>query len=124
MPRDVITPVTRNLDLGNGCTLYLGAPRFLIFAGATALLGALTHWVIMRPLRRASSLIRVIATLGVLRREGVPIPSFELPDAEMRCYRALEAEHGPLAHARYNALLREMVSFCNACHLFRQENAT
>ncbi|MDG2114511.1 MAG: ABC transporter permease, partial [Actinomycetota bacterium] len=32
----------------------------------SAVLGALTHWVIMRPLRRASSLIRVIATLGVL----------------------------------------------------------
>ncbi len=32
----------------------------------SAFLGALTHWVIMRPLRRASSLIRVIATLGVL----------------------------------------------------------
>jgi hypothetical protein len=32
----------------------------------SALLGALTHWVIMRPLRRASSLVRVIATLGVL----------------------------------------------------------
>ena len=29
-------------------------------------LGGLTHWVIMRPLRRASSLVRVIATLGVL----------------------------------------------------------
>jgi sulfate-transporting ATPase len=32
----------------------------------SALLGMLTHWVIMRPLRRASSLLRVIATLGVL----------------------------------------------------------
>lgn len=32
----------------------------------SALLGVLTHWVIMRPLRRASTLIRVIATLGVL----------------------------------------------------------
>ncbi len=32
----------------------------------SALLGILTHWVIMRPLRRASSLVRVIATLGVL----------------------------------------------------------
>ncbi len=31
-----------------------------------ALLGALTHWVVMRPLRRSSSLVRVIATLGVL----------------------------------------------------------
>jgi sulfate-transporting ATPase len=32
----------------------------------SALLGALTHWVVMRPLRRSSSLVRVIATLGVL----------------------------------------------------------
>lgn len=32
----------------------------------SSLLGVLTHWVIMRPLRRASTLIRVIATLGVL----------------------------------------------------------
>ena len=32
----------------------------------SALLGVLTHWVIMRPLRQASSLVRVIATLGVL----------------------------------------------------------
>ena len=32
----------------------------------SAVLGGLTHWVIMRPLQRASSLIRVIATLGVL----------------------------------------------------------
>jgi ABC-type branched-subunit amino acid transport system ATPase component/branched-subunit amino acid ABC-type transport system permease component len=31
-----------------------------------AFLGALTYWVVMRPLRRASSLVRVIATLGVL----------------------------------------------------------
>jgi ABC-type branched-subunit amino acid transport system ATPase component/branched-subunit amino acid ABC-type transport system permease component len=32
----------------------------------SALLGALTHWMVMRPLRRSSSLVRVIATLGVL----------------------------------------------------------
>ena len=32
----------------------------------SAFLGGLTHWVVMRPLRRASSLVRVIATLGVL----------------------------------------------------------
>ena len=34
--------------------------------GVSALLGVLTHWLIMKPLRRASSLVRVIATLGVL----------------------------------------------------------
>ena len=33
----------------------------------SAFLGILTHWVIMRPLRTASSLVRVIATLGDLR---------------------------------------------------------
>jgi len=38
----------------------------LVGVGLSALLGVLTHWVIMRPLRRASSLVRVIATLGVL----------------------------------------------------------
>ena len=32
----------------------------------SAFLGVLTHWVVLRPLRRASSLVRVIATLGVL----------------------------------------------------------
>jgi len=41
-------------------------PSALMGVALSALLGVLTHWVIMRPLRRASSLIRVIATLGVL----------------------------------------------------------
>ncbi len=41
-------------------------PAALLGVALSALLGALTHWVIMRPLRRASSLVRVIATLGVL----------------------------------------------------------
>ena len=41
-------------------------PAALVGVGLSALLGVLTHWVIMRPLRRASSLVRVIATLGVL----------------------------------------------------------
>ncbi len=45
---------------------------FLVAAAAgvalSALLGALTHWVIMRPLqrKRASTLVQVLATLGVL----------------------------------------------------------
>ena len=43
---------------------------FLLAATAgivwSAFLGVLTQWVVMRPLRRASSLVRVIATLGVL----------------------------------------------------------
>ena len=38
----------------------------LVGIGASAFLGVLTHWLIMKPLRRASSLVRVVATLGVL----------------------------------------------------------
>lgn len=38
----------------------------LVGVALSAFLGVLTHWVIMRPLRKASSLVRVIATLGVL----------------------------------------------------------
>jgi branched-subunit amino acid ABC-type transport system permease component len=38
----------------------------LVGIALSAFLGVLTHWVIMRPLRNASSLVRVIATLGVL----------------------------------------------------------
>lgn len=38
----------------------------LVGVAASAFLGVWTHWWIMKPLRRASSLVRVIATLGVL----------------------------------------------------------
>ncbi|MEJ7799246.1 MAG: branched-chain amino acid ABC transporter permease/ATP-binding protein [Ilumatobacter sp.] len=41
-------------------------PAAVVGVALSAALGVLTHWVIMRPLGRASSLIRVIATLGVL----------------------------------------------------------
>ncbi|MGZ4724163.1 MAG: branched-chain amino acid ABC transporter permease, partial [Ilumatobacteraceae bacterium] len=47
----------------NGMPFLISA---IIGIAWSAFLGALTHWVIMRPLRRASSLVRVIATLGVL----------------------------------------------------------
>ena len=60
-----IAGVFMQWELQNGA----GWP-FLLSAVAgvawSAFLGALTHWVVMRPLRRASSLVRVIATLGVL----------------------------------------------------------
>ena len=38
----------------------------LVGVALSAFLGVLTHWWVMKPLRRASSLVRVIATLGVL----------------------------------------------------------
>lgn len=55
-------------------------------------------------------LVSIAAPL--LRRLGFPIR--EVPDAEIALYELLQAEHGDAAHARYNALLRELVSFQRA----------
>ena len=41
-------------------------PSALVGVALSAFLGVWTHWWVMKPLRRASSLVRVIATLGVL----------------------------------------------------------
>jgi hypothetical protein len=50
-----------------------------------------------------------------LRREGVPVPATTIADADLRLYRLLERAHGGLAHARYLARLRQIVSFADAC---------
>jgi len=42
------------------------APSFVIGVASAAALGTLTHVLVMRPLRRASPLVRLVATLGVL----------------------------------------------------------
>src|SRR5580698_7759594 len=50
-------------------SVHNGAPFIVGLLGgvlASALVGALTHLLIMRQLRRASPLARVVATLGVL----------------------------------------------------------
>lgn len=53
-----------------------------------------------------------------LRREGVPVSVVE-SDPEQRLYDRLEQSEGDLAHARYNALRRRVVSFADACRLAR-----
>lgn len=53
-----------------------------------------------------------------LRREGVPVGAVE-NDPEERLYQLLTQTEGDLAHSRYGAYLRRMVSFANACHLAR-----
>jgi len=53
-----------------------------------------------------------------LRREGVPVSNV-LDDPERRLYEILSRTEGDLAHARYNAWLRRLVSFADACHLAR-----
>jgi hypothetical protein len=54
-----------------------------------------------------------------LVREGVPVPRETLPDAEMRLYRLLERTDEKMAHARYLALERQVVSFADACRSAR-----
>jgi hypothetical protein len=49
-----------------------------------------------------------------LRREGVPIGPV-LDDPERRLFELLRGTEGDLAHARYNAWLRRLVSFADAC---------
>ncbi len=53
-----------------------------------------------------------------LRREGVPIGE-ALEDPERRLFESLSRTEGDLAHARYNAYLRQLVSFADACRLAR-----
>jgi hypothetical protein len=54
-----------------------------------------------------------------LRRERVPVPRIEFPDPDRRLYRLLQATDGALAHSRFRALRREVVSFADACAFLR-----
>jgi hypothetical protein len=53
-----------------------------------------------------------------LRQEGVPV-SETLADPDDRLFGLLSRSHGDLAHARYLALVEQMVSFADACRYRR-----
>ncbi len=57
-----------------------------------------------------------------LRREGVPVTNTQ-PDPELRLYRLLSSTAGELGYARYNAHLRLIVSFADACSIARLATA-
>ena len=46
-----------------------------------------------------------------LRRAGVSVPAMEVPDPEHRLYERLARVDSDSAHSRYNALIRQLVSF-------------
>ena len=46
-----------------------------------------------------------------LRRLGVVVPEADLPDPEIQLYARLAAADPDVAHSRYNALVRLLVSF-------------
>ena len=94
---------------GAGDFASLGLPGGeLIDAGLADLaLGVTSH---------ASLLVSLAAPR--LRREGVPVGLVEA-DPDERLYELLAGSEGDLAHARYNALRQQVVSFANACRLAR-----
>jgi hypothetical protein len=46
-----------------------------------------------------------------LRKLGIEVPASNLTEPEHRLYMMLAAEDSDSAHSRYNALIRELVSF-------------
>jgi hypothetical protein len=65
--------------------------------------------------RVSAESLAVSVAMPRLEREGVPRTPTQ-SDPEDRLYRLLSRRSGDLAHARYNAYLRQMSSFANACH--------
>jgi hypothetical protein len=65
--------------------------------------------------RRAETVESLLVSLGApgLRTLGLVVDE-PFADAELRLYRLLAAHHGAGAHARYNALVRRIVSFQHA----------
>jgi hypothetical protein len=53
-----------------------------------------------------------------LRRAGVPVPPTLAPDPDHRLYELLAASDSDGAHSRYNALIRQLVSFERAIEQF------
>lgn len=53
---------------------------------------------------------------------GMRVPS-PVPQPEAQLFDRLAAEHGDAAHARYNALIRRLVSFARAVPLLQRAHA-
>jgi hypothetical protein len=49
-----------------------------------------------------------------LREAGLDVPEHAHEDAELRLYRMLSADDPDSAYARYNSLLRRLISFAHA----------
>jgi hypothetical protein len=46
-----------------------------------------------------------------LRRAGLDVPEMDVADPDHRLYELLAADDSDAAHSRYNALIRQLVSF-------------
>jgi hypothetical protein len=58
---------------------------------------------------RASLLVAIGADR--MRRAGLAVPDTKIDEPEIRLYELLAADDSDAAHSRYNALIRQLVSF-------------
>ena len=113
MPPDVRRAVARGAAAARWITHRFGSARFqeLGLPGADLIDQGLADLASGR-VTDESLLVSLAAPR--LRREGIPVPP-ALEHPEDRLYDRMVARHDELAHARYGALLRQAVSFANAC---------
>jgi hypothetical protein len=61
--------------------------------------------------RESAAALLVLIGAPRLRRIGVQIPVVEIAEPEHRLYQMLASQDSDSAHSRYNALIRQLVSF-------------
>lgn len=64
--------------------------------------------------RETESALAVATAATRLRAAGVDVPAFDLSHPSHRLYQLLAESAGDDAHGRYNAMLRQLVSFVRA----------
>ena len=65
----------------------------------------------LREGRRSECALVVLIGAERLRRAGVDVPPVDVADPEHELYALLAHDGADSAHARYNALIRQLVSF-------------
>ena len=75
--------------------------------------------------RESAEALLVLVGAPRLRQIGIDVPVTNVTEPEHRLYELLAAADSDSAHSRYNALIRELVSFERAaeCALSRGERA-
>lgn len=117
MPPADRSAVGRRAAMARWIRHRFGAPTF-------AELGLPGGELVDRGLADLASRRQTVESLAVslaaprLRREKVPVGQ-TLDDPERRLFELLSRTEGELAHFRYNAYLRQLVSFADACRVAR-----
>lgn len=113
MTPEARTAIARRASTARWIRHRFGSPSFeaLGFPG-----GALVDSGLAELADGKVAIASLLVSLGAarLRREGIPLSTAHA-DPEDRLHELLSARDGNLAHARYNAYLRQLSSFADAC---------